>query len=115
MTYSNRNMPSTTENKKDETENIDDTLQKIARWCINRDVYREYDDNFDEYYHFDKRWIKKLTGLSKTVLEGGYTFLNKECKDTKEKSGMIRLYSDGCNPKWGFWTKEDGSIDIDYC
>ncbi|GMI44462.1 hypothetical protein TrCOL_g1800 [Triparma columacea] len=51
--------------------------------------------------------IERLT-TEMPKLEGGYVFLDKD----GGTEGMIRLYSDGCNPKWSFWMK-DGVLKVD--
>ena len=89
---------------------IDDILLKLAKYCINNEFYRI--GNSDEgYKYLLAEEIYQIT--NSRFNDGGYIFLDEECKNDKEKTGMIRLYSGNSNPKWSFWT-ENGVIKVDF-
>lgn len=95
---------------------LEEMLMMIAKWCIREEFYRTDAHSEDGFRHFDKKLIRWMAGYPIPDIEGGFTFLVKECKDTARKVGMIKLYWKGyeSGPKWCFWTNDDGSVGIDY-
>jgi len=99
-------------NNKAQITDIDELLHKIAEWCISSKFYQKEIG----YKSFNKKDILKISpeGICKKIPNfSGYTFMEKECIETEEKQGMIRLYYGECNPKWSFWTT-NGIINIDF-
>jgi len=90
--------------EQEEKEDVDNIILKLAKFCIDNNYYRT--DNHDGGYRYlSGKEIYNLTNSS--ICEGGYIFLDEECKNIPEKSGMIRLYSGESNPKFSFWTTND--------
>jgi len=98
------------EGPKEDEEDFDDVLQRIAKYCIDNKLYRQGNDFHNFCDHPDLK-IKDI--------DGGYMFLDEasDLCDDDLFCGMIRIYKDSCNPKWSFWIKKDDpdNIEIDYC
>ena len=92
-----------------DNKDIDDILKRLAKYCIDNEFYRT-DQFMGGYKHLSTKEIYEIT--NSRFNDSGYIFLDEECKDQEQKTGMIRLYSGLCNPKWSFWT-ENGVIKVD--
>jgi len=103
---SNYHVKNSSDNK-----DIDDILKRLAKYCIDNEFYRNKDEFMGGYKHLSAKEIYEIT--NSRFNDSGYIFLDEECKDQEEKTGMIRLYSGDGNPKWSFWT-ENGVIKVDF-
>jgi hypothetical protein len=89
---------------------LEDLVEQVAQYVIANNLYRKGND----FYHFSEATIAKMNSMDSRwagAIEGGYAFLDEPDK----KDGMVRLYIDNCNPKWGFGEKEGGGLWVDYC
>ena len=93
-----------------DNKDIDDILKRLAKYCIDNEFYRT-GDRMEGYKHLSAKEIYEVT--NSRFNDSGYIFLDEECKNEEQKTGMIRLYSGHCNPKWSFWT-ENGVIKVGF-
>jgi hypothetical protein len=84
-------------------------LLYIAQMCIDNNWHRTAE--LGSFHYFTQAELRDFNERfpGEPKLDGGYVFLDKD----GGTEGMIRLYSDGCNPKWAFWM-EDGVLKVDW-
>lgn len=88
---------------------LEDLVEQVAKYLIANNLYRKGND----FYHFSEATVAKMNSMDSRwagAIEGGYGFL----EEPDGKDGMVRLYIDNCNPKWGFAEEEGGGLWVDF-
>ena len=100
------------EMKMKEYTTMDELLLILANWAIEKKMYR-VGNKYHDFNRIETLVINRFRKGDLPRIDAGYIFLDEKKDNPTGKDGMIRLYSEGCNPKWSFW-EEKGEIKVDY-
>jgi hypothetical protein len=98
----------------DETWGYRNLLTFIAKKCIKNKWYRKNSSDYHDCVHFFTHYeMNEMNKKFNTKFElGSYTYLYKNINDRSQYEGFIRLYVEGCNPKWSFELNKNNEFEI---
>jgi hypothetical protein len=83
-------------------------VAKLGKYCIAKNFY--VNDNAVHNFTKDEIDVINRNCAYGHGVEEGFMLIDKD----GGKTGMVRLYSDGADPKWWFEEKVDGTMEVDY-
>ena len=83
-------------------------VEKLGKYCIAKNYYVQ--DNVVHDFTKDELDVINRNCAYGSGVEAGFMLIDTD----GGKLGMVRLFSGGADPKWGFVEKADGTMNVNY-